>query len=105
MHPLYSGVTLGLVHGSAPHAFALCHRAGAIEIDGCPGHPIPPLVELVDLHERISLPRRHAKVVCVALNTAAIEEDEDARAAIEAAATETGAAGGRPGSLRSGPAP
>ena len=103
VHPLYSGVTLGLVHGSAPHAFALCHRAGAIEIEGCPGRPIPPLVELVDLHERISLPRRHAKVVCVALNTAAIEEDEDARAAIEAAATETGLPADDPVRFGAGP--
>ena len=55
VHPVYSGVTLGLIHGSAPHAFVLCHRAGSTEIEGCPGHPIPPLAELVELHERIAL--------------------------------------------------
>ena len=43
VHPMYSGVTLGLVHGAAPHAFVLCHAAGSTEIEGCPGHAIPPL--------------------------------------------------------------
>lgn len=90
VHPLYSGVTLGLMHGAAPHAFVLCHRAGSTEIEGCPGHPIPPLRELVELHERIALPRRRAEVVCVALNTADLRDDDEVRAAIEATAAETG---------------
>lgn len=80
-HPLYSGVTLGLVHGAAPHAFVLCHKARTHEIEGCPGHPIPPLPELVELHERISLPARKARVVAIALNTAGLDE-EAAQAAI-----------------------
>ena len=90
VHPLYSGVTLGLVHGSAPHAFVLCHAAGTTEIEGCPGHPIPPLRDLVELHERISLPARKARVVCIAVNTAAIASDDDARRAIAEIAEETG---------------
>jgi uncharacterized NAD-dependent epimerase/dehydratase family protein len=89
VHPLYSGVTLGLVHGSAPHAFVLCHVPGSTEIEGCPGHPIPPLGALVDLHERIALPRRPAKVACIALNTGRLDEDA-AREAISAAEVETG---------------
>jgi len=90
VHPMYSGVTLGLVHGTAPHAFVLCHLAGSTEIEGCPGHPIPPLPALIELHERISLPRRPAKVACVALNTWPIESDEEARAAIASVEAETG---------------
>ena len=90
VHPMYSGVTLGLIHGSVPHAFVLCHRAGSTEIEGCPGHPIPALTELVELHERISLPRRPAKVACIALNTGDFERDEDARGEIDAVAAETG---------------
>lgn len=90
VHPMYSGVTLGLIHGSAPHLFVLCHSAGSKEIEGCPGHPIPPLEELVELHERIALPRRPAKVACVALNTAALAGDEEARATIAAAEAVTG---------------
>ncbi len=90
VHPMYSGVTLGLVHGSAPHAFVLCHRAGATEIEGCPGHPIPPLSELIELHERVALPARKAKVACVALNTAGIADKGSARRAIAAVEDETG---------------
>jgi uncharacterized NAD-dependent epimerase/dehydratase family protein len=89
VHPMYSGVTLGLIHGSAPHAYVLCHKAGATEVEGCPGHPIPPLPELVELHERVALRARRATVACVALNTADLGDD-DARAAIAAASSETG---------------
>ncbi|HEY2543670.1 MAG TPA: DUF1611 domain-containing protein, partial [Gaiellaceae bacterium] len=91
LHPVYSGVTLGLYHGSAPHLLVLCHQAGLTETEGAGGgpHPIPPLRELVELHERLALPRRPARVVAVALNTRALDEDA-ARAAIAAATSETG---------------
>jgi uncharacterized NAD-dependent epimerase/dehydratase family protein len=89
VHPAYSGVTLGLIHGSAPHAFVLCHVAGATEIEGAPGHRLPPLPELVELHERITLPARRARVAAIALNTRDLDDDE-ARAAVVAAEAETG---------------
>jgi uncharacterized NAD-dependent epimerase/dehydratase family protein len=91
LHPVYSGVTLGLYHGSVPHLLVLCHEAGATEIEGAGGgpHRIPPLSELVDLHERLSLPARRATVAAVALNTRRLSESE-ARAALAAAEAETG---------------
>jgi uncharacterized NAD-dependent epimerase/dehydratase family protein len=89
VHPHYSGVTLGLYHGSAPHLLVLCHQAGDVHIEDQPEHPIPPLTELVDLHERSALPARPAKVVAVALNTRRLAEDE-ARRAIGEVAGETG---------------
>jgi uncharacterized NAD-dependent epimerase/dehydratase family protein len=91
VHPVYSGVTLGLFHGSVPHLLLLCHEAGRTEIEGAGGgpHPIPPLRELVELHERLSLPARPARVAAVALNTRALDEAA-ARAAIAAAEDETG---------------
>jgi uncharacterized NAD-dependent epimerase/dehydratase family protein len=88
-HPAYSGVTLGLVHGSAPHAFVLCHLAGSTEVDGYPGYPLLGLGDLVEVHERIALLLRPARVAAVALNTHRLDEDE-ARAAIAAAEAETG---------------
>ncbi len=89
VHPCYSGVTLGLYHGAVPHALVLCHRAGATEIEGSPGHPIPPLRELVELYQRMALPRRPSRVVALALNTVGMD-DGTARRAIEAASDETG---------------
>jgi uncharacterized NAD-dependent epimerase/dehydratase family protein len=88
-HPAYSGVTLGLIHGSAPHAYVLCHQAGSTEVEGFPGHPLLPLMELVELHERISLPARPARVAAIALNTRTLDEAE-ARSAVAAAEEETG---------------
>jgi uncharacterized NAD-dependent epimerase/dehydratase family protein len=88
-HPAYSGVTLGLIHGSAPHAFVLCHQAGTTEVDGYPGHPLLPLPELVELHEWISLPARKARVAAIALNTRDLSDDA-ARATIARAEAETG---------------
>jgi uncharacterized NAD-dependent epimerase/dehydratase family protein len=85
VHPAYSGVTLGLVHGSAPHAFVLCHLARSTEVEGFPGHPLPSLGELIELHERAALPARRARVAAIALNTRGLDDDE-ARA--EAAAIE-----------------
>jgi uncharacterized NAD-dependent epimerase/dehydratase family protein len=90
VHPVYSGVTLGLYHGSVPHLLVLCHEAGRTHIEGAGGgpHPIPPLRELVELHERVALPARPACVAAVALNTRALG-DEEARAAVETAEEET----------------
>jgi uncharacterized NAD-dependent epimerase/dehydratase family protein len=89
VHPAYSGVTMGLIHGSAPHAFVLCHLAGATEVEGFPGHPLPSLPELVELHERASLPARRARVLAIALNTRDLDDDA-AHAAIATAEAETG---------------
>lgn len=82
-------MTLGLYHGSAPHLLVLCHRAGSTEIEGAPGHPIPPLETLVGLYESVALPRRRARVVAIAVNTAGL----DARAAGDAVAAAGSATG------------
>jgi uncharacterized NAD-dependent epimerase/dehydratase family protein len=90
LHPIYSGVTVGLMHGSAPHLYVLCHEVGRTVVEGDPtGSPIVSLPELVDLHERMSLRLRPAKVAAIALNTSGVSED-DARAAVAEAEEATG---------------
>ena len=81
-HPAYSGVTLGLLHGSAPDVLVLAHKAGATTIQGHPKVPLLPLPELIAAYETVTHPLRRARVAAVTLNTAAIESDEEARAAV-----------------------
>jgi uncharacterized NAD-dependent epimerase/dehydratase family protein len=89
-HPAYSGVTLGLLHGSAPDLLVLVHKAGATALRNYPDLPIPPLPELIAAYERVAAPVRPARVAAVALNTADLSSNDEAQAAIAAAESETG---------------
>jgi uncharacterized NAD-dependent epimerase/dehydratase family protein len=89
-HPAYSGVTLGLLHGSAPDLLVLVHKAGATAIRNYPDLPIPPLSELIACYEGVARRVRPTRVAGIALNTADLGSDEEAREAIAAAEAETG---------------
>jgi uncharacterized NAD-dependent epimerase/dehydratase family protein len=93
-HPAYSSVTLGLIHGMTPHAMVLVHKAGLEEHDfdrlpGC-SFPIAPLGPFIALHEQVAGLVAPSRVVAVALNTSAIESEDEARAEIDRVAAETG---------------
>jgi uncharacterized NAD-dependent epimerase/dehydratase family protein len=88
-HPAYSGVTLGLLHGSAANALILVHEPGRTHLDMPDGPPIPPLSQLIDDYQRMARYVRPAKVVAVSLKTNRLS-DPEARAAIAAAEQETG---------------
>ena len=77
--------------------------AGSTEHEGFPGHPLTPLPELVDLHERLSLRARPATVAAIALNTRGLDEDA-ARAAIAGGRRRDRPPGRRSGALRAGSA-
>jgi uncharacterized NAD-dependent epimerase/dehydratase family protein len=89
IHPGYSGVTYGLIHGSMPHAFLLCAQPSREAINNNPWLKIPPLTEMIRLHEEIVKPLRPAPVIAIALNTFDLS-DAKARAAIERTQDETG---------------
>jgi uncharacterized NAD-dependent epimerase/dehydratase family protein len=88
-HPYYSGVTLGLLHGSAPHAMVFVHEPGRELIDGDPRYPISDLPGLIDDQVRMARHVRPSAVVAVALKTNRLSEDE-AREAIVQTERETG---------------
>ena len=64
-HPAYSGVTLGLLHGSAPDLLVLVHKAGASAVRNYPGLPIPPLPELIAAYEGVARRVRPTKVAAI----------------------------------------
>jgi len=91
-HPGFSGVTLGLLHGSAPDLLVLCTDASRTGLKDHPSTPLRPLSELVAMYEgaaRWTRPDVSVPVVAVAVNTSALDETE-ARAAVAAAAAATG---------------
>lgn len=91
-HPGYSGVTLGLLHGSCPDAMILCHQASRKFIgDYRPAAwlAMPPLAEYVRLYETMANTVHPSRVIGIALNTYDLTDD-DARRACEDAARETG---------------
>lgn len=88
-HPAYSAVTLGLLHGTAPHVLVLCHEAGRDAIEEPPYTPIPPLADLVETYERMASVNRPAKVACIALNCQGLSPEEADRV-IEDAERDTG---------------
>jgi uncharacterized NAD-dependent epimerase/dehydratase family protein len=88
-HPAYSGVTLGLLHGSAPDLLVLVHKPNATHNRNYPDLPIPPLNELIASYESVAARVRPTKVAAIALNTSDLDE-EAARSAIAEAERETG---------------
>ncbi len=89
IHPSYSGVSLGLLHGALPHALVMCAQPTRTHINHHPWVAIPSLPELIRLHEELTAPLRRASVIAISLNTYDLSE-RDARAAIERASRETG---------------
>jgi uncharacterized NAD-dependent epimerase/dehydratase family protein len=88
-HPAYSGVTLGLLHGSAPDLLVLVHKPNATHNRNYPDLPIPPLRELIEAYESVASRVRPARVAAIALNSSDLDEDA-ARAAVADAERETG---------------
>jgi uncharacterized NAD-dependent epimerase/dehydratase family protein len=69
IHPSYSGVTYGLMHGALPHAQVMCAQPTRKAINGCEWVKIPPLPEFIRLSELALAPLRPSRVIAVALNT------------------------------------
>jgi len=85
-HPAYAAVSLGLLHGSQPDVFVVCHEPGRTEMLGTVGYTLTSVEEIVEL--TLLLGRRtNPAIRCggFAFNTSALDE----AAAIELMARES----------------
>ncbi len=76
-HPAYSGVTLGLLHGSQPDAFVLCHNATRKQISGWEHMALPSIQLAIDQHVLLG---RHTnpdvRCVGISVNTSKLDSEK-----------------------------
>lgn len=85
LHP-GSTAWLALMRGAMPTDLVLVHRAGQRVLDELPDVPIPSLVDVIDLYERVAAASSGfppARVRAVALNCAGLHDDDAAAACAE----------------------
>jgi uncharacterized NAD-dependent epimerase/dehydratase family protein len=88
VHPAYSAVTCGILHGAMADRLVLCHEAGREVVHGYEEFDLPSISEYVDLYENLARPVHETEVVAGALNTKEIEDDAAARDAVATFADE-----------------
>ncbi|WIV68501.1 DUF1611 domain-containing protein [Natrialbaceae archaeon AArc-T1-2] len=91
VHPAYSAVTCGILHGAMADKLVLCHEAGRETVHGYESFSLPPIRRYVDLYEGLAEPVRPARIFAGALNTRGLEDDAAAREAVDAYAEALGA--------------
>jgi uncharacterized NAD-dependent epimerase/dehydratase family protein len=78
-HPSFAGVTLGLLHGSQPDAFVVCHEPTRQTMRGVPAR-LPSIRDVIDA--TISMGKlTNPSIACagIAVDTSRIGEDEARR--------------------------
>jgi uncharacterized NAD-dependent epimerase/dehydratase family protein len=89
-HPAYAPVTLGLLHGSQPDLFIVCHEPGRTHVLGLPDYPLPSIEQVIEMtvaSGRLTNPA--IRCAGVSLNTGALTPT-DAAAVIAETAQRTG---------------
>jgi uncharacterized NAD-dependent epimerase/dehydratase family protein len=89
-HPAYAGVSLGLLHGSQPDMFVVCHDTSRTHLLGYPHSPVPSIEQVIAQTLALGRVTNPAiRCVGVALNTSRLSP-EAAQAEIDAVAQRLG---------------
>ena len=76
VHPSYSAVTLGLLHGCAPHALIFCYEVGRTHVAGIESVKLPSLAEFIKIYELMANVHQPCKFIGVAMNSRRISAAE-----------------------------
>jgi uncharacterized NAD-dependent epimerase/dehydratase family protein len=76
IHPSYSGVTLGLLHGCDPHGLIMCYEVGRETITGVEHVRIPPLPVIRQLNETMAGIFHPCPVIAVAMNSRRVTAEQ-----------------------------
>ncbi|MGB9331087.1 MAG: DUF1611 domain-containing protein [Steroidobacteraceae bacterium] len=76
-HPAYASVSLGLLHGSQPDVFVVCHDPARERVLGYPDYPLPGIPETIELTVQLGR-RTNPAIRCagVCLNTSVLAPEE-----------------------------
>jgi len=78
-HPAYAGVSLGLLHGSQPDVFVVCHDPARTAVLGHPHIPLPTIEDVVALTVRMGrLTNPGIRCAGISLNTSRLSEEDAA---------------------------
>lgn len=85
LHPAYSAVTLGLLHGTQPDGLILCYESARPEIHNYPGMKFPMLQKVREIYEQMANLMNPCRVIGVVLNSRRISaaEADDERKRVE----------------------
>jgi uncharacterized NAD-dependent epimerase/dehydratase family protein len=79
-HPGFLQVTIGLLVGSQPDVFVVCHEPSRPELLGCPGFATPSIADVIDRTIAIGrLTNPAIRCVGIAVNTSKMSDDARAR--------------------------
>ncbi|HUG67256.1 MAG TPA: DUF1611 domain-containing protein [Pirellulaceae bacterium] len=76
VHPSYSGVTLGLLHGALPQAMIMCYEVGRDRVTGVEQVKIPPLAKIIELNEMMGSITQPSRVIGIAMNSRRVNAEE-----------------------------
>jgi uncharacterized NAD-dependent epimerase/dehydratase family protein len=76
VHPSYSGVTLGLLHGCQPHGMIMCYEVGRTCPHGLDHLSLPPLGHIIQMYETMASLWRPCQVIGIAINSRTLTPEQ-----------------------------